>query len=324
MKAIIFDQIGKANDVLKLEEILISEPNDNEVRIKILASTINPADMLFIEGKYRMQPSFPQTAGLEGVGIIDKTGRNIQLPKNTLVAFRHKNIWAEYAVMPEEKIVILPQNFPIDKGSQFSLNPITAYALLEQANIKESDWLLLTAGNSAISKIIIQLARQKNINIISVVRKSTDFDELKSLGVTAVFLSDSATLLTDIQSLTNGKGLNCILDAVGGQLMTDLLKSLAPFGQLISYGLLDKENVNYHNSNVIFKNITIKGFGVDAWLQSITQEEKEKMHKFLIVELQKDDFKLPVAAHFKLTDFAEAITEYYNDSNKGKILLINK
>ena len=156
MKAIIFDKTGKANDVLKLEEIPISEPNDNEVRIKILASTINPADMLFIEGKYRMQPSFPQTAGLEGIAIIDKTGRNIQLPENTLVAFRHKNIWAEYAVMPEEKIVILPQNFPIDKGSQFSLNPITAYALLEQANIKESDWLLLTAGNSAISKIIIQ------------------------------------------------------------------------------------------------------------------------------------------------------------------------
>lgn len=95
-------------------------------------------------------------------------------------------------------------------------------------------------------------------------RKSTDFDDLKSFGVTAVFLSDSATLLIDIQSLTNGKGVNCILDAVGGQLVTDLLKSLAHFGQLISYGLLDKENVNYHNSTVIFKKITIKGFGVDA------------------------------------------------------------
>lgn len=323
MKAITFNQIGIATDVLKLDEIPIPEPQINEIRIKVLASTINPADMLFIEGKYRMQPSFPQTAGLEGIGVIDKSGENIKLQKNTLVAFRHKNIWAEYTIVPKEKIVVLPQNFPIDKGSQFSLNPITAYGLLEQANVPENGWLLLTAGNSAISKIIIQLARRRNINIILVVRKTRNFDELKLLGASAVLNANSITLLADIQNLTNGKGINCILDAVGGQLITNLLKSITPFGQLISYGLLDKENVNYNNATLIFKNITIKGFGVDAWLQSIVKEEKEKMYNFLITELQKDDFQLPVSAHFKLTNFAEAIKEYDNELLNGKVLLTN-
>jgi NADPH:quinone reductase-like Zn-dependent oxidoreductase len=86
-----------------LQEVPQPQPLEGEMLIKVLASTINRADILFIAGKYRMQPNLPQIAGLEGVGVVMQQGKNTLTPTQTLVASRHKNVWAEYVVVPEKK-----------------------------------------------------------------------------------------------------------------------------------------------------------------------------------------------------------------------------
>ncbi len=116
MKALYFEQEGEALDVLQLKQTAIPEPGENEVRIKWLGSSINPADIFFIRGKYRFKPQFPQIAGLEGAGIIEKVGRNVQLTPGTLVAFLYKNAWAEYVIVPEYELSVLPENFPVEKA----------------------------------------------------------------------------------------------------------------------------------------------------------------------------------------------------------------
>jgi len=321
MNAITFNKIGEPNNVLEIRNLPIPEPDENEVRVKVLASPINPADLLFINGKYRIKPEFSQIAGLEGIGIIEKVGKNLSLPINALVSFRHKNIWADYAIVPFEKLTILPDNFPIEKGSQFSLNPITAYALLEQSNLKKDDWLLLTAGNSAISKIIIQLAKLKNIRTIAVIRSNEEFDQLKALGATKVLNAQSETNIERILEITEKAGVNCVLDAVGGDLITALIKTIATNGQLISYGLLSNENVSFHNATIIFKNLSIKGFGIDNWLGNIGMEKRKVAYDFLIEILAKPEFKMPISAKFPFKHFNRAIEQYQSNNNQGKILL---
>ncbi len=322
MRAIVFNNTGEPGEVLGLAEVPVPEPGKNEVRIRVLASPLNPADILFVNGKYRIKPSFPQIAGLEGAGIIDELGENVNLPPATLVAFRHKNVWAEYTVIPIEKIIVLPNGFSIDKASQFSLNPITAFALLEEANIKtDDDWLLLTAGNSAVSKQIIQFAQLKNIKTITVTRSSDDFSELKTLGVTATLTDDLENIEEVVNEITNGKGVKCVLDAVGGELINRLIKSISQFGKLISYGLISKDAVSYHNSTIIFRNITIKGFGIDQWLSEISETKYKETIDALISILKNPDFKLPVAAKFTLAEFAKAFGKFQQTRN-GKIILM--
>jgi NADPH:quinone reductase-like Zn-dependent oxidoreductase len=139
MKAVVFKNSGDPIKVLEIQEMPLPEPKDNEVRVKIIASPINPADFLFIKGLYRIKPKFTQVAGLEGVGIIEKVGKNVSLELNTLIAFRHRNVWAEYAIIPIEKITPLPADFPIEKASQFSSNPMTAFALIEESSVKSNE-----------------------------------------------------------------------------------------------------------------------------------------------------------------------------------------
>ncbi|MCB9000188.1 MAG: zinc-dependent alcohol dehydrogenase family protein [Bacteroidales bacterium] len=322
MKAIVFNSTGDFDKVLNLTEVPIPEPAENEVRIKVQASPINPADILFINGKYRLKPVLPQIAGLEGAGIIDKLGEKVNMKIGSLVAFRDKNIWAEYVVVPANKLVVLPPDFPVEKACQFSLNPITAYALLDEANVRtEDEWILLTAGNSSVSKLIIQFAKLNNIKTIAVARNSDNFSELDSLGATAIITDDFANIEHRVNEITKGKGVKCVLDAVGGELISKLIKTISPFGKLISYGLISNENVTYHNSSIIFRNITIKGFGIDNWLNETTKNNYKDTIDVLISILINPGFIMPVAAKYPLTEYKKAFEKYIHTRN-GKILLI--
>ena len=76
MNAIVFNEAGLWTDNLKLSDREINEPTETEVQVKILARPINPSDEMFIKGVYRQKPEFPQIAGLEGAGVIEKVGKN--------------------------------------------------------------------------------------------------------------------------------------------------------------------------------------------------------------------------------------------------------
>ncbi|MBS1771253.1 MAG: zinc-dependent alcohol dehydrogenase family protein [Bacteroidetes bacterium] len=320
MKAVVFEHAGVPCDVLRMTEVGVPEPGEEEVRVKMLASPINPADLLFINGVYRIKPQLPQIAGLEGVGIIDKVQDGSLFNKNALVAFRHKGLWAEYAIVPENKLIPLPNNFPLEKGCQLSLNPITAYALLDEADLTQDDWLLINAGNSAVSKIIMQLARLRGISTIVVTRDEKEAEGLDIIGATKILTSQSGDLAERILEITGHKGVACVLDAVGDQLLSELLTVMAPFGKVISYGLLGKGNVSYHNATVIFKNLTITGFGIDAWL-SKKGDDVSNIYSSLVEAIAKPEFQMPVAAVFPMADFCKAFEYQKSNANTGKVLI---
>jgi hypothetical protein len=119
----------------------------------MLSASVNPGDFLFIENLYPepKKPVFPgQIAGSHGAGVVVKVGQHVTLEVGTVVAFSYYNAWAEYAAVPEEWLIPLPSDCPIEVVAQF-VNPITAWDLLKDAAVQPGDWLVLTAGNSAVS-----------------------------------------------------------------------------------------------------------------------------------------------------------------------------
>lgn len=266
MKALFFKQKGAAEKVLELGEKNVPDLSENEVKVKVLASPINPADFMFIEKQYRVKPEFPQIAGFEGAGIIIDNGGDENFPVNSIVAFRHKNVWAEFANIPKDKIILLPKNFSIEKAAQLSLNPLTAWALLEESSAKESEWIVLSAASSAVGRLIIQFAKNKGIKTIAIVRDFQQKETLLSLGASMVLISDNELLEKDIQELAKTERIASFLDAVGGGLASTIIKAISPNSKIIHFGLYSDQNVTYHNADIIFKNLTIKGFGIDGWL----------------------------------------------------------
>lgn len=309
MKALVFNQKGPAEQVLEYRETAISPLQPDEVSVKVLASPINPADFMFIEKTYRVVPVFPQIAGFEGTGVITDNGGDERYPVNSLVAFHHKNVWAEQVNVPKDKIISLPQDMPLEKAAQMALNPLTAWALLEESEAVAGEWIVLSAANSALCKLMVQLANKRGIKTLAILRKSDDSAPLLQLGVSAVVHDDAADLEAQLLSHANGDRIAAFLDAVGGELVSKVIKALSGNGRIIHYGLYSEQSVTYHNADVIFKNLTIKGFGIDRWSQSKTAEELKQVWNELISQIIAPDFQLEVSNKFPLSEYPSALSQ---------------
>lgn len=319
MPKIIFKQTGNPEDVLEVVDQSIEMPSDNEVQVKIMARPVNPSDEMFIKGIYRLKPVFPQAAGLEGAGVIEQTGTNVDpslIGKH--VSFRAGGTWADKINLPLNKIRIVPDTIPFETACQLSLNTLTAYALLQETNLAAGKWLLLNAANSSVGKQVIQMAAAKGIQVIAVVRKDGQKNPLQQLGAHHVINAEKQDLVKEVLAIIPA-GVNAILDAVGGEQGSLLYKVLAPFASMIIYGRLSNNLSSYSNGDIIYKNATIKGFGIDAWLQQKTKQELDDAWVYILNNITEGKLIVPYDKQYPLADFRKAFTDY--QTNATRIIL---
>src|SRR5438876_3487326 len=114
MKAIVFDRCGEPEEVLQVRELPIPEPGPGQVRIRMLASPINPSDLLYIRGLYGKPPPLPATPGFEGVGIVEESGGGLlakrMLGKRVAVLNRAIGNWQEHTVVPARQAIPVPDD----------------------------------------------------------------------------------------------------------------------------------------------------------------------------------------------------------------------
>lgn len=319
MKAIIFKQPGNWAKVLELEDTIIDHPKDGEVQIKIVARPINPSDAMFIEGIYRQMPSYPQIAGLEGSGIIKECGKTVD--KTLLgkqVAFRAKGTWSEKINLSIDDLIIIPDAIPPEVACQLSLNTLTAFGLLDKAQLSENQWLLLTAAHSSVCQQIIQIAKRRNIKVVAIVRKDEHKQKLLSLGASLVINSEEQDLVTEINEKIP-EGINVCLDAVGGNVGSSLFKAAAVNSKIIIYGRLSNDFVNFNNGDIIYKNLKIEGFGIDAWIKGKTIEEMNLVWQDILTAISNNSLHVHYDIVYTLNDFRRAIVEY--KQNGSRIIL---
>ena len=130
MKAIRFARYGEPAPVLTVQECPVPEPGKGEARVRILASPVNPSDLLFVRGHYAgVQPHFPSPVGFEGVGIVDALGPQVQHPvpgQRVVVRNSKGGNWADYAVVPAQDLLPVPDDLPDEQAACFTINPASA------------------------------------------------------------------------------------------------------------------------------------------------------------------------------------------------------
>src|SRR5690606_31523790 len=174
MKEVIFEETGKPLEVLKVKESPAPEPKPDEVQIEVKARNINPSDLMFIRGRYGIQPDLPSSAGFEAAGIVSKSDADGKIPIGTRVMFTaqgtNMGTWREYITLPAKQVFVMPEGMSFEVACQAFVNPVTAVAMVNKSELKAGDWLLITAGASAFGKFAIQVAKAKNINVACTVR----------------------------------------------------------------------------------------------------------------------------------------------------------
>ena len=321
MKAIVFEQAGQAEDVLSVQDIPPVAPGPGQVQIKVLARPIQPADFLFIGGRYRIKPVFPQPAGLEGVGTVAACGTGVtNIKEGERVAFRAPGAWAEFVVAPVSRVYTVPPDVPDDIASQFALNPLTAWGLLSECNLQPPSRILVTAGRSIVARLLARLGQNKGFETVLLVRDKGGYAALD--GNTGQIIAGRATVTDTLNDIAGAGLFHAALDAVGGSDSLALMDSLQPRGRLISYGILNDDDITLKASRILYKNMIWQGFGIDGWLDSTSQEQLNTAQNELWSLLSSYPYLLPVIERFDLPRIHDAIRASREPHGPGKILLV--
>jgi NADPH:quinone reductase-like Zn-dependent oxidoreductase len=270
MKAIVFDQCGDPAEVLQLREVPAPRPGPGQVRVRMLASPINPSDLLYIRGHYGKPPPLPATPGFEGVGVVEESGggwlARFVMGKRVAVINRATGNWREQVVVPARQAIPVPEDIPLEQAATFFVNPASAVVMTRNVlRIPRGAWLMQTAAGSALGRMIIRLGKEHGFRTMNVVRRRDQGEELLRLGADAVICSSDESVPERAMALTNGAGVPFAIDAVGGKSGSDAVLALGMHGRMLVYGTLSMDPLSIDPRVLMVNHRTVEGFWLSEW-----------------------------------------------------------
>lgn len=327
-KYVELNQIGDPAKVLEVKEGVSRPLKKGEVRVKVLAAPIHPSNVLQIAGKYLTLPVLPSTPGSEGVGrIVEKSPEVENLTEGQLVLLAGIGTWREELVAPAARLIPLPDlgkpsMAVIEQLSMSTINPLSALLMLTSyAELKEGDWIVQSASNSAVGGYLIQLAKQRGIKTVNVVRREGLADDLMSKGADVVLIN-GPDLVKQIASATNNAPVVLAIDAVGGETFTRLSESLGEGGTLVSYGLLSGKSPIFNPGIAIGKDIRVRGFWLTKWFQTTPAAEQQAAFGQIIPLIVNGSLTANVDSRFTVAEIKKAVTRAAQRGRNGKVLIV--
>lgn len=313
---------GKAPEVLRVESRPPPEPGPGELLIEMLAAPVNPADLNVIEGTYGVLPKPPATIGNEGAGRVAALGSSVEgFAVGDFVIPAVFGTWTQFLVAPAAEVIRLPQAIDIVQAAMLSVNPLTAWAMMEDfVPLKKGDWLVQNAANSAVGRSVIQIAKARGIKTLNVVRRPELIDELKAIGADVV-VTEETDLRKTGKELCGGGSPRLGFNAVGGPSALNVTNALADLGTLVTYGAMGRQPLKIPNGLLIFRNLEFKGYWLRRWLDATPREKLEEIFTSLAQLSIEGAIHMPVHQTFPLSDLLAAVEEAGKESRGGKVIL---
>ena len=327
MLAAIHDTFGEPKDVLKCQEVKTPVPNAGEVLIKRILSPIHNHDLWTIRGNYGYKPALPTAiGGSEAVGTIEAVGTDVDaglIGKRVAIAGVH-GTWAQYFIAPATGVLPLPDGISDALGAQLIAMPFSAISLLALLQVKKGEWMIQTAANGAVGKIMATLAQSRGIHLLSLVRRPEAVKELNDLGMTNVLSTSESgwkEAARQIIGATGAAGAVSAIDSVGGDLAADLTDLLGVNGELVVFGTATGAPLSLSSGTLIMKHISVKGF----WGAKVSNEMPAEQRIGLIGELVRlavtGELKLEDGGSYPLDKIIDAVNAALTPGRAGKVML---
>jgi NADPH2:quinone reductase len=321
MKAILFETLG-GPEVLKLGEVPKPEVKPGWVLIKNHAIGINFADNFFRQGMYLIKPKLPDIPGLEAAGVIEAVGPGVEhLKPGTRVAAISTKTYAEYCLASASQVMPLPDFVSFTEGAAFPIQVLTAYHMLHTAHqTTPGQTVLVHSAAGGVGIVAVQIAKAAGARVIGTVSSESKREVVKEYGADAVINYATQDFAEEARKLTNGQGVDLILDAVGKPTLEQGLQCLAPFGHLILYGRAGGPPDPLNLLTLFQKSLKVSGFvlyTVSA-MPDIHRAGIEKSFQLM----REGKLKLLIGKSFPLAEAAEAHRYMESRQSVGKLVLI--
>jgi len=324
MKAVRFSQFGLASDVAQLIDIPEpAPPGPGQVLIAVEIAPINPSDLLHFAGHYAQSAPLPAYAGTGVLGRVAALGsdvRHLKLNDRVIVVNTERSAWRERFVWPAARLFPLPQADAIDLGL-LAANPPTALLMLESfCELHPGDWVMQNAANSSVGVSLIQIAKTMGLRTVNVVRRPELVGYLSAFGANAI-LVDGPDLRNRVAEVVGAGKIKLGVDAVAGDATRRLANCLADNGTLVNYGLLSGKPCEIDAADIVFRNISLKGFWYSRWLSTAEPAAVKALFTRLVGMLKTKTLRVPLEAAYPIDRLTEALAHAERAGRTGKVVL---
>lgn len=323
MKQVLIDRYGTPSEVARCADVPdVGAPAADEVVFDVLAFPINPADMWFCRGSYRLKPPLPATPGAECVGRVTAVGAAVAhvKPGDLVINLQREN-WTQRRQVKGDDAIPLPAGIDLAQAAMVRINPPTALLMLSDfVDLGPGDWVIQNVANSAVGRLLIVLARQKGLRTVNVVRRPELAAELEALGADVV-LADGSDLAERVARATGGARLMLGIEAVGGAATGRLVDCIATEGTVVHYGSMSGEDPTVARSNFIYRGIKLTGFMLGRGLAKRSAEQIRALYADLAAQVMAGRLSAPVDTVYPIEEIRDALRHADKGGRNGKILV---
>ena len=325
MKAVLLDGFGGV-EVLKVGEAERPVPAENQVLVKVVATSVNRPDLVQREGKYPPPPGDSEILGLEVAGTIEELGAGVTgwSIGDRVISLVGGGGYAEYAVAYAGHLMRIPESMSFEEAACVCESYITAFLnVFMIGEFKDGQTALLHGGGGGVNTAAIQLCRALTPNSTLIVTAAPEkSDRVKELGANLVINFRETPDFTDaVKEFTNKKGVDLILDHIGAKYLAPNMNSLAYKGKMVSIGVTSGIKAELNLALMMVKRQSIIG---SVLRSRPVQEKAEIVAEFTRRALPKfaDRTIVPIVEKvFSLDQVANAHRMMEEDRHFGKIVM---
>jgi NADPH2:quinone reductase len=300
----------------------VDEPvaGEGELVIDVHEAGVNFPDVLLTKGLYQYKPDLPFVLGSECAGVVRSApGGSRFRPGDRVAAFTLNGAFAEVVTVAEPFVFPLPDSVSFTKAAALPMNYLTVhFALVRRGRLQPGETVLVHGAAGGIGTAAIQLAKALGARVIAVVSTPEKGEVATAAGADDVVLADG--FLEQVRALTAGRGVDVIVDPVGGERFTDSLRCLALEGRILVIGFTAGEIPTVKVNRLLLGNTSVVGVAWGAFWTQGTEYLREQWAD-LVPLLEDGRLDPPISSSHDLSDVVEALREIDERRAAGKVTL---
>ena len=299
----------------------VPEPGaDGQVLVDVHAVGISFPDLLLTKGEYQVKPDLPFQLGVDFAGVVREAPQGSGCSAGDRVAcVLPYGGAAETVALHQESVFPLPDRLSLEQGAAIPMNYLTAhFALQERGDLQEGETVLVHGAAGGVGTATIQVAKGYGARTIAVVSTPEKAEVAKRAGADETVLVDG--FRETVKELTGGKGVDIVMDVVGGDLMTDSLRSLATKGRLLVVGFTGRSIPEVKVNRLLLNNLDVRGVGWGAYAMARSGYMRSQWDALLPM-MESGVIDPPLGEVRPIEEIGTALNEMESRQTLGKTVL---